>query len=167
MARTPKLGITMGLPLSGKSTWAHEQRDFTTIICPDTYRTALHGQEFVASAEPFVWACVHLSSRALLEDGARVLVDATNVRAAHREPWIKLARDFDLPLEIFLFGADAQTCAFRARAEGRENMVPIIERMVDSWEPMYFTKGGYPVYETISRDEGGITQIFIPPKDRA
>lgn len=161
---TASLNITMGLPLSGKSTWAHTQPNYPTIICPDTFRLALHGQEFVPTAEAHVWASVHLAARALLMEGARVLVDATNARASHREPWMKLARDMELPINIFLFGASAQTCVERARRDSRENMVPIIERMADSWEPVYLTKGKEPYKAVISESEG-ISLIHVPLRE--
>lgn len=50
----PTLVLMVGLPRSGKSTIARSGR--VPIVSPDAIRLALHGQPFIASAEPTVWA---------------------------------------------------------------------------------------------------------------
>src|SRR5882672_916000 len=54
---------TVGLPRSGKSTWARSQS--FPIVCPDAIRIAIHGQRFISEAEPFVWATAKAMVRAL------------------------------------------------------------------------------------------------------
>jgi predicted kinase len=78
-AMTKTLIMTVGLPRSGKSTWAIAQGH--PVVCPDAIRLALHGQPFIATAEPVVWATAKLMVASLFEAGHGVVIlDATNSR---------------------------------------------------------------------------------------
>src|SRR5216683_5886868 len=83
----PTLFLTVGLPRSGQSTWARGTN--TPIVCPDEIRLALHGQRFIASAEPLVWAIARIMVSALFGAGhPRVILDATNLTKARRDEWL-------------------------------------------------------------------------------
>src|SRR5258706_417694 len=60
--------VMVGLPWSGKSTWAREQGNWP-IVCPDEIRFALHGQRFIAEAEPWVWTIAKADSPTRRERG--------------------------------------------------------------------------------------------------
>ncbi|KKK82651.1 hypothetical protein LCGC14_2801230, partial [marine sediment metagenome] len=47
-----KLILTVGLPRSGKSTWARKQGH--PIVNPDSIRLALYGEPFIEEAEPMI-----------------------------------------------------------------------------------------------------------------
>lgn len=133
-----KLCIMVGLPLSGKSTYVktlQEDRGYT-VVSPDTIRLAMHGREFQKEAEPFVWATAEVMVRALLMDGHRVVVDATNTTKEARARWWKVAREVGCywNLATIIMPTLAETCIQRARDDGKEYMVPIIERMAEQWE---------------------------------
>lgn len=87
MAETENiLHVTVGLPQSGKSTWASKQK--WPIVCPDSIRLGLHGQAFIGQAEPFVWAIAKVMVRALFISGHRfVILDATNTKRERRADW--------------------------------------------------------------------------------
>lgn len=116
--------LPVGLPCSGKSTWARSQG--VPIVSPDEIRFNLHGQAFATGAERFVWAIAHVMVESLFSAGASVIIlDACNVSPERRDEWIdprwELAfRCFDTPVE---------TCKGRAIASGQENLLPIIDRM--------------------------------------
>ena len=127
-----QLILTVGLPKSGKSTYARQFWNQVPIVCPDEIRLALHGQRFVAAAEPFVWAIAHVMVEALFRAGhPQVVLDATNTTRKRRAEWLSdrwqtSVRVIDTP---------AAVCLERARREGDDEIVPIIERMAEQYEP--------------------------------
>jgi len=124
-----KLMMTVGLPRSGKTTWAQAGR--APIVCPDQIRYALHGQRFIPEAEMFVWAIAHCMVKALFLAGHdTVILDATNGTKARREEW----RSKSWVREFVFIGTPKEECIRRAIALDDNYIVPIIEKMAASWE---------------------------------
>jgi predicted kinase len=122
---------THGLPRSGKSTWAQKQA--WPVVCPDSIRLALHGQRFYAPAEPVVWAAAKLMVRSLFLAGHKhVVLDATAGTRARRDEW----KSKDYALYFKAVDVSKEECVARARAINDEEIVPVIERMAASWEPL-------------------------------
>lgn len=83
-----KLIVMVGLPRSGKSTWARNQRLFP-IVNPDSIRIALHGQPFLPSMEPYVWAIAKTMVKSLFLAGHTIVIlDACNVTKKRRQEWV-------------------------------------------------------------------------------
>ena len=122
-----KLILTVGLPRSGKSTWARKQGH--PIVNPDSIRLALHGEGFIASAEPFVWAIAYNMAKALFLAGHdTVIIDATNTTEERRYDWILKFKDLaEITYECFYTPIAA--CLDRAVLDGKEYLVPVINRM--------------------------------------
>ena len=118
---------TVGLPRSGKSTWARAQA--YPIVNPDSIRLAIHGQAFVAKAEPFVWATAKAMVRALFLAGHdRVILDATNTTRKRRDEWrsdewATFFKHVDTPKDVCLERGDC-------------GIGPIIGRMAEQFEPL-------------------------------
>ena len=107
--------LTVGLPRSGKSTWARKQD--CPVVNPDSIRLALHGQPFVNRAEEFVWAIAHIMARALIFSGhERIIIDATNITEKKRDSWRKLFPNCDIILKEFDTPKDV--CVARALRRG-------------------------------------------------
>lgn len=122
---------TVGLPRSGKSTWAREQGH--PVVCPDEIRLALHGQRYAAEAEPFVWAIAKVMVRALFASGAtRVILDATNMSRKRRDEW--QSKEWRTAFKIVC--ETAWMCKRRAEESGRPDLIPVIDRMVSESEPL-------------------------------
>lgn len=128
----PKVLIaTVGLPRSGKSTWARTQA--YPIVCPDEIRTALHGHRFAAEAEPFVWAIVRVMIRALFGAGHQfVILDACNSTRKRRDEWVSS----EWALRFKQFETDEETCFNRAEAAGDTEICPIIASMNAKFETL-------------------------------
>lgn len=125
----PTLTLTVGLPRSGKSTWARTQG--VPVVNPDAIRLALHGQRFEPLAEPFVWAIAKCMVRALFLAGHdRVILDATNVTVERRDDWTSP----DWTVTHHVIPTPRDECIRRARQLGDEEIVPIIERMAARWD---------------------------------
>lgn len=138
---TGRFMILCGLPKSGKSTYAEEMRgEGWTIVCPDTIRLALHGQQFEPKSEPLVWANAELMARSLLMGGHRVVIDATNTTKKSRARWLKLAGEFSVDLEAVVMDTPAEECHRRNKAlldnGGASLPSTVIDRMANQWEPV-------------------------------
>lgn len=144
----PALTIMCGLPRSGKSTYAAQlQLDGWVRVCPDDIRYALHGQQFITRAEPYVWATAEIMTRSLLIGGHNVVIDATNVTRPRRALWVNLAREMGIPLRIVWTQADAASCI----SHNDDKLdVAIIERMAAEFEPPLPDEGEVFEYPTHS-----------------
>lgn len=120
-----RLVVTVGLPRSGKTTFCKEvmkPRGFV-IVNPDSFRLAIHGQVFIPAAEPFVWAAVYAAVDALRLAGHDVVVDGTHMTKKRRDPWEQRGAIFHL------METKREICIQRAVTSGREDIIPVIERM--------------------------------------
>jgi predicted kinase len=121
--------LTVGIPRSGKSTWAREQN--LPVVNPDSIRLALHGQRFQSLSEPFVWAIATVMVRALFLAGhSKIIVDATHTTKKRREFW----KDKQWRYVFKVFDTSKEICL--KRAEGDAEMIPVIERMHSQYEPL-------------------------------
>lgn len=122
---------TVGLPRSGKSTWAKKQS--YPVVNPDSIRLAIHGQRFYGPAEPLVWATAKLMVRSLFLAGHKyVILDATNVERKRRDEWI--SKEWGLFFKHI--DTSTETCLERAVATNDADIQPIIRRMSDQFETL-------------------------------
>jgi predicted kinase len=125
--------ITVGLPRSGKSTWAKaaSEKYGVPIVNRDAVRLALHGKRFLPEAENMVAAITQYMVKALFIAGNKVVVlDECNISEKRRKewlnkPWKVMYKVFDTPKEI---------CIERAIATEQPDLLPVIERMASEWD---------------------------------
>lgn len=128
-----ELILTVGLPRSGKTTWAKQQG--LPIVNPDSIRLALHGQRFIPAAEPMVWALAkYMVCSLFLAGHARVILDATNTTDKRRQEWYAEALAHGYTVSLQIIDTPAEVCLARAAAEGDTAIVPIIEKMAAQWD---------------------------------
>lgn len=148
------LFFTIGLPRSGKSTFAKDwmvgryrilennkyvklmdyQIGIVDVMNPhlgravvnaDTIRLNLYGQRFCDVGEPFVHAVKDCMIRSLLNYGHDVLVDGTHTSEYSRKALYKI----DPNAQYVLIDTPAATCKERAIECGQEDLLPVIDRM--------------------------------------
>lgn len=79
--------LTVGLPRSGKTTWALKQGH--PIVSSDAIRLATHGRRFWAPMEKTVWATAWQMVAALFHAGhENVIVDACHTSQKRRDFWM-------------------------------------------------------------------------------
>lgn len=127
------LVMMVGLPRSGKTTVAAGLSRIIAapIVNPDSIRLALHGQAFVASAEPFVWATAHTAVNALFLAGHNaVILDACNVSRKRRDEWTRgqWTRRVFVPVKT-----SPELCRQRCDTE---QMRSIVDRMAERSDPI-------------------------------
>lgn len=124
--------MTVGLPRSGKSTWAINQG--CPVVCPDAIRLALHGQPWQPLAEGFVWAIAKIMVRALFIAGhKKVILDATNTSFKRREEW----KSNSWTREYHIVNTPKDVCIQRAKESNQEYLIPVIEKMAVEFESIH------------------------------
>lgn len=130
-----KLHLMCGIPGCGKSTIIESIRKEydVAIVCPDDYRLLLTGKTFYEPAEDFVWASVKLATKALLHRNHSVIIDATNTGTFQRSNWIKVAKEFGVP--VICHAVIVQVGVAIERNAGRPFPVPdeVIRRMAGAF----------------------------------
>jgi len=127
--------LCVGLPRSGKSTWAKTKG--YPIVNPDAVRLVLHGKAFIPEAEQMVWTICHYMVRALFLAGHDfVIVVATNTTRKRRDEWISpsLMSNVTWKRGFRVFSTDKDTCIERAIGDGRGDLVDVIDRMGNAFE---------------------------------
>lgn len=126
-----KLLMLVGLPRSGKTTWAAAER-FPT-VSPDAIRLALHGHHYIHKTEPHVWAIAHTMVHALFLAGHdTVVLDVCNNTRKRRDEW----KSSSWQRVFHVMETTAAVCTWRAIDDGRQDLIPSIERMVEQHEPV-------------------------------
>lgn len=119
-----KLIMLMGLPRSGKSTWAQAQG--YPIVCPDAIRLAKTGQRWWGPIEHEVWATARTMIRALFLAGHKIVIlDSTALKQSQRDNF-KCSEDVPWERYVQYIDTDIETCKERARKTYPE-LVDIID----------------------------------------
>jgi predicted kinase len=131
--RSRLLRVLVGLPYSGKSTFALTLG--VPIVCPDSIRMALHGERFLAPAEPLVWFVTRAMVNALFLSGHKtVVLDACNATKARRDEWLPGQTDQWDETTFDVIPTDVETCRFRAQQADDMAVLPVIDRMWSAWD---------------------------------
>ena len=128
----PDLYVMVGLPRSGKST--HARSLGMPIVSKDSIRLALHGKRFLTEAEPWVKVIAKTMVKALFASGhEQVVVDECNITRKHREEW--MSDDWDTT--FVEMDTVAEECLSRAADESDHEIIDVIVRMIDAYEPVH------------------------------
>lgn len=138
MAIQAPLILTVGIPGSGKSTWAKQlaiQKPGYQLISTDSIRAQLYGDEAVQGN----WMEIQRSlltqlktTRQSIAQGhlIAVIYDATNARRRHRREFIQLARDCGYaPIVAAWIDTPLAVCLQRNAGRSRQVPAEIIEKM--------------------------------------
>ena len=137
----PDLLIPIGIPASGKSTWAAKQH--SPIICPDTYRRQVYGgaptNGLIPDHEKEIWRWAYSQLNLAQRERGAIIFDATNLSQSRRTRLRNItprhnhvAVFFETPLELCL-----------ARNAVREYPVPeqVVEDMFQRLVPPTHDEG--------------------------
>ncbi|MFK8185009.1 MAG: AAA family ATPase [Phormidesmis sp.] len=130
--------MLIGLPGSGKSTWAKQfithQPDYK-LIATDDVRYQLYGDEAVQGEWLQIWRAVLSQLKEAREAIAAgkltsVIYDATNARRRHRREFIQAAKDCGYgPIHALWLDTPLASCLARNQTRDRHVPTDVIEKM--------------------------------------
>lgn len=125
-----KLILTVGLPKSGKSTWALEQGH--PVVNRDAIRLALHGEKYLQPAENMVSTIEAYMVPSLFYAGHEtIIIDSTHLRKRYVDRWRSSLWEIELKFII----TPPNICIERAITDGEGELIPIIKAMI---KPEYY-----------------------------
>lgn len=151
----PTLYILIGVPGSGKSTYAEElfqkNERGTALVSSDQIRKSLYGNESCQDNPKKVFAIAHQATIDQLTRGYDVIFDATNIYARDREDLIlKVCFEVKKPVRFVAIYFDTPISECIKRQDLRERKVPtkVIEKMGRQMEKPTFQEG-FDIIQTV------------------
>lgn len=139
----PKLILLVGIPGSGKTTYAKKyiEETFNTIhLSSDAIRKELYGDESIQGNPTDVFSLMQKRAVEALNNGNNVLYDATNITRKDRASIISICPRF-AKIECHIIWAPIEVCierdANRERTVGKE----VIDRMLKRFQAPYYDEG--------------------------
>lgn len=133
-----KLLILIGLPGSGKTTWAkkfiaereNDSDEAWVRVCRDDIRFMLQSVDFKVENENLVTEIENSAVRSALQLGKSVLIDATHIKKSHRNAWHKIAKEYNVSVvEEKYFDVSLEECLKRNSQRDRKVPNSVIESM--------------------------------------
>jgi len=122
-----KLIAMVGVPGSGKSTWAKnycKKHPSVIRVATDEIRSDIFGHQYHEPAEIFVWAVAESMGRLLLSNGHSILVDATNITKTLQLKWIRMASNHGAEVSFVIIDTPLKTCLVNNRKRPKNQQVP-------------------------------------------
>ena len=144
----PCLVVLVGPPGSGKSTWARRNGRGAVQISQDDLIDAITPDGFEHAYRPIYQAAEDAAARAALWAGHTVIVDRTNRTRAHRERWLRIAREAGCPAVAVVMSTPPSVCRERNdQRQGRRRVSDQrMERMLAAMEPVEQAEGFSAMY---------------------
>lgn len=109
------LTILIGLPRSGKSTWAKQNAGDAVIISSDWIRENILGESYsyADSANAIVWTIMDAAVRIVLGQGKAVVLDGVNLTKATRSYYVSIARKLGAKITMVVLYTPIEECLRR------------------------------------------------------
>ncbi len=130
--------VTIGLPGSGKTTWAEKQGEI--IVSPDDYRHINGKYVFDKDREPYVWQSALRRAKIVaaqwISPNNAFIFDATSLTQRSREQILKIGKQFHIPVKAVVFCTPVGTCLTRDSQRTKDRIIgeEIIQRMLRQFQ---------------------------------
>lgn len=137
----PTFLMLVGLPGSGKSTYAKKYEHMYTIHSSDAIRYELFGDENHQADNTVVFDTLHKRVKQDLEARKNVIYDATNISWKRRKAFLDSLKKIDCYKEAVVIATPYEVCL--EQNERRERKVPedVIERMYKNFDVPFYNEG--------------------------
>ena len=139
----PKLEILIGLPGSGKSTYAiekHKANRNSVYLSSDNIREELYGNESVQGSPAEVFTLMQSRAIEALKNGIDVFYDATNLTRKDRSGILVATPRYVYKQATVVF-APYEMCVERDVARERSVGKEVIDRMIRRFQPPFYDEG--------------------------
>jgi predicted kinase len=120
--------LTIGLPRSGKSTWANKQN--CPVINRDQIRMVYHGNAYIEELESDITIIENYLVREVFMNNDKVIIDATHMTKKRRIAWDQKDNVWD-EVHLKIFPVTKIECIRRATNDNKSYLIPVIERMYE------------------------------------
>lgn len=149
-----KLIVLVGLPASGKSTYADMLAKFpkTIVLSSDKLRKELLGDETCQTNNQLVFDTLYRRAKLYLIDGYNVVIDATNINMKDRKRTLSYFEKLDIERVAIVFATPIEVCYVRDERRERTVGKDVIDKFVQRFEiPMEYE--GFDEITIIESDE--------------
>ena len=136
----PILYYLVGLPASGKSTWAKNMMDNNTILLSsDNLREELYGDINNQEHNGELFNELNKRVKENLKNGKDIIYDATNISSKRRISFLKELKKINCHKQCIYFNTNFEMCIDRDKKRKRKVGTKVIEKMYKNLQiPMYF-----------------------------
>ncbi len=129
MTNSVQCSLLVGIPASGKSTYAKQLAAIkgAVIVSTDTIRSKLYGSEEVQGNWSEIERELHRLIRHYIALNVPVIVDATHTKPEHRKPLLNLSSRIEWA--CYWLDADLNECQDRNKARARKVPRQVIKTM--------------------------------------
>ncbi len=154
----PTLTMLIGLPGSGKSTYAKNNKTNDTIICSsDNIRKELYGDINDQSHNQEVFTELHKRIKESLRNGQSVIYDATNINGKRRTAFLRELDAIPCRKVADCIAVPYDVCLKRNNKRDRAIPSSVIRRMYLNYQPPWWGEG----FDVIAVIYNGIKQSAI------
>lgn len=135
------LTLLIGLPASGKSTYAREHlaNDNTIILSSDELRKELLGDENCQDNNELVFKTLYKRAKDYLQNGKNVVIDATNINLKARRSALSHFEKMPIRREAIVFATPFEICIERDKERARTVGEAVIKKFLYRFEvPMKY-----------------------------
>lgn len=137
------LYLTVGIPGSGKSTYATEFAVKNNIIyfSSDTLRAHFGTSESDQSVTPQVFSYLKSEVTKLISENISVIVDSTAITKRNRQDFIDIAKKYNVRCEVLYFKIDLNLAKIRNNSRSRVVPEYVLDNMYKKLQPPSLTEG--------------------------
>lgn len=138
-----KLVVLVGLPGSGKSTWAKQYAancEKILLVSSDAIREELWGSEEIQGNPKVIFAEMQRRTEEALKSGKTVVYDATNIERKFRKELPRQYRQYASTIVCVVFNTPLEECIKRNTQRTRHVPESVIRKMagkmdsIEAWE---------------------------------
>lgn len=139
----PVFVITVGLPASGKSTYANKLAEEinATIFSSDKLREELFGDVNEQAKNVKLFQELHKRIKDCLKSGKSAIMDSTSISSKRRRSFLEELNKIDCYKQCIVMATPYEQCLENNAMRDRKVPVEVIDRMYRSWNTPYWFEG--------------------------